>query len=282
MYKNLLLLTIILLPFSLYAQSNKDTLLLFYSIDAYAINNAQKERISNYLKGKDSIISIKIVAYADYLASDTYNQKLTKLRAHEVEKQLTNYSKNQITSLAKGQILDKNPKERIGNSQNRRVELFIESRTSSPRYEKGNIIIIDSIFTDRKISEQLKILEKGSKFIIDDLNFFGNQHFLIPSSEPRLKDLFIALRNNPTVHIEIQGHVCCLDEDEDGYDNYSGRNDLSVERARYIYYYLLDKGINQKRLSFSGFGASNKLYPKEENDFQRQRNRRVEFLITKK
>jgi outer membrane protein OmpA-like peptidoglycan-associated protein len=89
------------------------------------------------------------------------------------------------------------------------------------------------------------------------------------------------LEQNPSIHIEIQGHICCQKRG-DGMDNHTGINNLSVARAKYIYDYLIENGIDEERLAYQGFGADKKLFPEERNPYQQRQNRRVEILITKK
>lgn len=87
-----------------------------------------------------------------------------------------------------------------------------------------------------------------------------------------LDKLVTVLNSYADTNIEIQGHT-----DSKGSEAYN--QDLSVQRARTVSYYLTDKGISSGRLTVKGFGES---LPKYENDTEngRAQNRRVEFLIT--
>jgi len=87
-----------------------------------------------------------------------------------------------------------------------------------------------------------------------------------------LDKLVAVLDSYADTNIEIQGHT-----DSKGSEAYN--QDLSVQRARTVSYYLTDKGIISDRLTVKGFGES---LPKYENDTEngRSQNRRVEFLIT--
>ncbi len=85
----------------------------------------------------------------------------------------------------------------------------------------------------------------------------------------RLKKL---LDDQPGIHIRINGHT----------DNVGSEQDnllLSNQRAKAVYAYLVQKGIQPGRLEFKGFGES---APIAENDSEqgRQQNRRTEFVIT--
>ena len=87
-----------------------------------------------------------------------------------------------------------------------------------------------------------------------------------------LDKLVTVLDSYAETNIEIQGHT-----DSKGSEAYN--QDLSVQRARSVSYYLADKGIKSDRLTVKGFGES---VPKYGNDTENDRaqNRRVEFLIT--
>ena len=86
----------------------------------------------------------------------------------------------------------------------------------------------------------------------------------------------------PNLKIQINGHICCEPSYLDGRDNDLGTFDLSWQRAKVIYQYLVDHGISADRMSFRGFGASQKLYPYERDAFEKEENRRVEIKIVSK
>ncbi|HEY4207424.1 MAG TPA: OmpA family protein, partial [Puia sp.] len=84
---------------------------------------------------------------------------------------------------------------------------------------------------------------------------------------------------HPGLRVEIQGHVCCMPENMDGRDIESQKDDLSVQRAKYVYTYLASRGIDTSRMSYKGFGANRKIFPQEATQGQMMRNRRVEIKI---
>ena len=65
-----------------------------------------------------------------------------------------------------------------------------------------------------------------------------------------------------------QGHVCCA-------NNYM----LSQERAIAIANYLVKNGVSSNRITYSAYSNSRPLVP-EIDDESRQKNRRVEILVT--
>jgi outer membrane protein OmpA-like peptidoglycan-associated protein len=80
------------------------------------------------------------------------------------------------------------------------------------------------------------------------------------------------LQRNNNLSIEISGHT-----DNEGSEKLNQK--LSENRAKAVYDFLIANGIEKKRLSYRGYGASQ---PKSNNqtDQEKQINRRTEFLIT--
>jgi outer membrane protein OmpA-like peptidoglycan-associated protein len=69
--------------------------------------------------------------------------------------------------------------------------------------------------------------------------------------------------------IQIQGYVCCMREGLDGRDADNPLEPLSLQRARFVYNFLVEQGIAKSHLSYKGFGASNKIYPEERSEQER-------------
>ena len=80
------------------------------------------------------------------------------------------------------------------------------------------------------------------------------------------------MSNNPHVNmVEVAGHT-----DDDGPDDFN--MDLSKRRAASVKNYLLDKGIEESRLSSQGYGETEPM-DSNRTEFGRANNRRVEFRI---
>ena len=112
----------------------------------------------------------------------------------------------------------------------------------------------------------------GEKLKLENLNFQINTYIVVPNSKGKMYELLVVMQKNPNLKIEIQGHLCCMPID---------RLDLSTQRAKAINNFLVANGINEKRLTFKGFGSSHPIYTLPEKDeTQRAANRRVEIMIT--
>ena len=124
---------------------------------------------------------------------------------------------------------------------------------------------------DRAFMKKIGEAQKGEKLKIDNLNFIINTFAVVPESRGKMYELLVVLQRNPQLKIEIQGHLCCMPVD---------RLDLSTQRAKAIYNFLVANEIYPARLSYKGFGSTQPIYPlPEKNEAERAANRRVEILI---
>ncbi len=117
-------------------------------------------------------------------------------------------------------------------------------------------------------------MEKGQKLVLENILFYGGETNLLPNSQTDLEHLTRVMEKNPNMKIEIQGHV-----NAPGQRNTKENQDLSAGRAEAIYNYLIMKGVHAERMSFVGYGNTQMVYPKPENEWQQKKNRRVEVLI---
>ncbi|HMR55803.1 MAG TPA: OmpA family protein, partial [Cyclobacteriaceae bacterium] len=97
---------------------------------------------------------------------------------------------------------------------------------------------------------------------------------LKPQSFPELDRLAQILEENPSIKIELQGHT-------DNVGNKVALQELSENRVMAVRTYLVNKGVKKDRITGKGFGPNKPIAPNDTEE-NRQRNRRVEFQITKK
>ena len=116
-------------------------------------------------------------------------------------------------------------------------------------------------------------VKRGTIAKLDEIYFAAGLAVILEESDPKLKRLRDFLILNPTVNIEIQGHV----NDDSKRGLLSKR--LSKRRAQRIMNYLVQSGISETRLSAVGFGNSKPVYKNPKNDDEKEANRRVEILI---
>lgn len=107
--------------------------------------------------------------------------------------------------------------------------------------------------------------------VIKGVQFDPKTDLLTPSSKPVLDRAAAVLKRYPDVRIEISGHTDGASSGKDGRDP-SGRWAEAVKK------YLLDNGIESKRLETRGAGPDEPL-DSNKTAAGRARNRRVEFTI---
>ncbi|HET6559854.1 MAG TPA: OmpA family protein [Prolixibacteraceae bacterium] len=104
--------------------------------------------------------------------------------------------------------------------------------------------------------------------------FKTDSYELLPESMSELDRLTALLKNNPTIHIALEGHT-----DNVGSEQYN--LNLSESRAHEVHNYLVNNGIDRERISYKGYGFAR---PVRENNSPEGRamNRRTEFRIIRK
>jgi outer membrane protein OmpA-like peptidoglycan-associated protein len=111
--------------------------------------------------------------------------------------------------------------------------------------------------------------------IIEVIYFDINKDTIKSVSFPILDEVAATMQGNPSIQlIEVQGHT-----DDQGDDAYN--LDLSDRRAKSVVKYLVDKGVDPKRLTAHGYGETQPL-DRRRNAAARDKNRRVAFLIVKR
>lgn len=118
----------------------------------------------------------------------------------------------------------------------------------------------------------LNPLRAGISIVLKNI-FFATDSFALKSeSKAELTKLISFMNNNPGVSIEIGGHT-----DNIGTNEYNMK--LSQNRAKSVYAYLIDHGINSKRMTYKGYSFLKPLATNETEE-GRALNRRTELVIT--
>jgi len=120
----------------------------------------------------------------------------------------------------------------------------------------------------------LQKIEIGGLVILKNIFFESGQFNLLPESKTELQQLIRFIRENPTVSIEIGGHT-------DDIGDIKSNLELSENRARTVYNYLLSNQVSANMISFKGYGEG---LPLNDNatEVNRKNNRRTEFKIIRK
>jgi outer membrane protein OmpA-like peptidoglycan-associated protein len=119
----------------------------------------------------------------------------------------------------------------------------------------------------------LEPLKQGKSLQIEEIEFHPGSSDFMPTSEGKLRRLKDFMALNSEVKIEIQGHVFSTDG-----NSFAGQK-LSEARAKRVYNYLVDNGINKDRMTTVGFGSTKPIFAKPKLAYEEQMNRRVEIKV---
>lgn len=123
----------------------------------------------------------------------------------------------------------------------------------------------------------LKYIKLNRTFDLTNITFEGNQPNILPESASSLQNLLETMKTNSDVCFEIGGHV-----NQPGPILTSGVHfKLAIDRAKTIYNYLSNNGINPKRMHSVGYSNTKMKFPNPKTEAEHQENRRVEIIIRK-
>ena len=282
----ILLLLITAVPFA----QKQSRLMVNFDFNKYDITAGAAARLDSFISSHPTLktgTTIELYGHCDSVGTNEYNDVLSNNRVEAVKKYL--HDKGVESSaiakeqgFGKRQPLNDNVSEQ-DRAMNRRVELIItvpEEKVVEKPVEKPIEQPVEKTIT--KVIEDTAT-KVGSKITLRNLNFVGGNHYLLSQSTPVLQELLEVMKNNPSLVIAIEGHVCCVPDNNDGVDFATGKANLSEARARMVYDYLLQNGITVNRVSYKGFGHRFPINPYPERSADEQiMNRRVEVRIVSK
>ncbi|MDC1379020.1 OmpA family protein [Algibacter sp.] len=273
------LLALILITFSsVFAFSQKElTQEVYFDTDKYDVPNTEENRLLLFISTLNDIDieSISIFGFCDDRGADTYNLILSQQRADAIKAIFANneISETLITNVdGKGEILLKIVEEenllKI-RGLNRKVEIIVKPKL--PKVEK---VIAKKPPKEKGVVDLIKESTKGDKILFKNILFKTGYPTVTPNSKKTLESLAKALLERDDIYFTIQGHVCCTQFSRDALNRKTKKRNLSEARAKYVYDYFANKGIDKKRMRHLGLRRKFPLGGDPQFD------RRVEILIT--
>ena len=268
---------------------------VFFNSDKFDLTANEKNNLNQWIEDNRSAKIVGIYGFTDEDGSSGYNDTLAKNRINSIYNILKD--KIKIREDFKTRSFGELHKMSKIKAENRKVTLFyLEEKDLVRENEilgikeqvgvavpKPKVTYPDKLVfknpngTKTEYNLDVAFMSKvseanaGEKLKIENLNFRINTYIVVPESIGKMYELLVVLKNNPKLKIEIQGHLCCMPTD---------KQNLSMQRAKAINNFLIAKGIDEKRLTFKGFGSTEPIYPiPEKNEAERAANRRVEILI---
>jgi outer membrane protein OmpA-like peptidoglycan-associated protein len=260
-----------------FAKLTAQELTIYFQNDSYRIEKVYSEQLKQIVS--QGIEAIQLEGFTDHNGSNTYNQSLSEHRVEAVKIILLNNGVHTST-ISSGKGKGKHPDTSKSFAEMRCVRI-VYTRSQVKVEIKPESVEAQEI-PALTISEKVSTLEVGQKLALHNLTFIPGRRYLLAEARPYFVELLNTLQDNPTLKIEIHGHVCCTpNSNQDGLDADTGQKNLSVMRAKYVFESLIRSGIHPERLSYKGFGGSIPLVD-EVDERTRQMNRRVEILIVEK
>ncbi len=139
--------------------------------------------------------------------------------------------------------------------------------------EEPFLIEVELVPIPKLVAQEEAPKESSQAIVLKNVFFETGSAQLLDASQQELDRLYRLLADNPDMRIQINGHT----------DEVGGEEDnqlLSENRAKAVYEYLIEKGIEEKRLAYKGFGESKPIATNNTEE-GRQQNRRTEFVILK-
>lgn len=259
---------------------------VFFDFNSDVPNVASQSKVDQWMAENKNVAVTKIYGYCDSVDNSIYNKDLALRRVNTMlayfKKQHCMVDDNvELKSFGKDFKYSKN------QGENRKVEIYyneikVANQTNAKETEITNnnsdkdfeFTQVPSLIEEERATLKLKFdkAKVGDLIRINNIGFYFNSEKIMEQSEPLLDELLQIMLDNPTLTIQIHGHICCNPNPMD--------TKLSYRRALVILKYLTNRGIQVNRLGFKGFGSNNPIYKvPERNEKERAANRRVEILI---
>ena len=259
----------------LHAQAN-NAHVVYFETGKYNVPDIETNRLVLFIKSlKDNQIErISIYGFTDDRGSDNYNLTLSQNRANAIKKIFSGFGvdDNLISNVdGKGEVLLRvvsSDNLNIIRGLNRKVEINIEYK------EKEGVVVEikeEDIGTKQFLSDNIAV---GDKITLDNILFKTGYSSLEVESINVLEEIAEALLKRKDIYFTIQGHVCCTNNTGDAIDKKTGKKNLSLARAKYIYEYLIGKGVKKSRMKYVGLRNKYPIGGAAKYD------RRVEIKIT--
>lgn len=257
-----------------------DTLHIRYDIGV-AMPSAEGKAQLDSLADAAGDSKLLIYSYADYLGSEGPNQHLSDLRAAIVKDYLL------TRGISPGQImactgLGQLPGQggTTGDPESRRTDVFVRKKGPVKKIPPAAATpVVKDTFRITYIN--LDTLKENDAVPLNNINFEPGLSVIRPVSYGELENLYRVMRDNPRLRIRLEGHICCCVYPDGYLDNTPGWI-LSLDRARVVYRFLLQKGIAASRMQYKGLGHTRPIYNHEQSEIEAQANRRVEVRILAK
>lgn len=226
---------------SLLKETRLDSIAVFFETGKAEVNNPELLlKRINQLE-KSAMGKIILIGYTDSIGSTTSNQVLASNRIRSV---VTILNASGLKHYAVDSINqnEKRGRQKLNDNQFRRVDIVIYNM--EPDYELNKPIDLN-------------------------IQFRVASDYVLAGSFKSMQKLLYIMKSDDSLKVKLNGHVCCEPDQL-----------LSLNRAKRVKSFLVQNGIDEKRITC--FGYSNTVKLVEETSARNQAiNRRVEAVFLK-
>lgn len=276
--KTLLTVIFIFISAAIFAQTGFH---VNFDFNKYSLAPEATSKLDSFLSAKKNSVQIRIYGYCDNIGSDRYNDILSDRRTDAVKTYLVQKGFNDDDILEEKGFGKRDPLNENITALERYLNRRVEVEIFTKEVKTVSIEKAPDVSLTQKIEDTAS--KPGTLIELKNLNFYGGLHHILPQSVSVVQELIDVMKKNPTLIISIEGHICCQYGPGDGLDIETKTVNLSENRAKAIYDLLVQNGIDNKRLSYKGFGHQFPLtaFPEKTKEEQSD-NRRVEIKIVKR
>jgi outer membrane protein OmpA-like peptidoglycan-associated protein len=273
----LLFLLLVIAPLAHAQQKQRDTLVLHFAFDRFDIgpnDTAEWHALLNYHAfSVNKIDTIIITGYTDTIGTIAYNYTLSAHRAGAAAQ----YFKHRLlpdTMAIPMQLIagGKAPTLQASDSANRRAEIVIYYHPDTPTAVAAQPANpAPSVTTAAPSSDTPTVV-----ITLQHINFVVDTPIPTPATQTVLPGYVKLLQQYKDRRLEIDGYV-------NSFTPLHGEEDplfiLSVNRAKFIYDYLVAAGFDSAKLSYKGMGNASPVNPNPSTKKEMDANMRVEIKI---
>jgi len=209
------------------------------------------------------------------------------------------------------ELVTKKGKMQVFSDENGTYEFEVEADSFSISANLNCYFFFFKNFGKNSLNElniQLDKMKKGAKLPLEDIVFVGDMATFLPEAMPSLARLLKLMQENPNLKVEIGGHINgaaiipfkykFYTEPDSIYAHREKQSQinsemafldithtdeqrffLSLDRAKAVYYYLLNRNIDKNRITYRGYSGTQMRFPNPRSPEQEKMNRRVEITV---
>jgi len=142
------------------------------------------------------------------------------------------------------------------SSLSRRVDVIISFFDLEKEIKNKPIIVqeINNIVKNDNVFSTKKEVIIGETYLLEGILFKGAEDVFLDESFIELKKLLTFMKSN-NYKIKLLGHICCTTNGKDGFNKITRNSTLSIDRAKAVYNYLIENGIEKNRMSYVGLAG---------------------------